>query len=417
MNLLPWPVDPLRAEAAAPPVDLRLADVAAGEAFFAVCLPPPVHGQSLVNASVARAATELGGAGRVEICDIGPGANKFGLQYHLTRVSRVLGAAARLLRGGRRPGRRFYTVFESGFGVGYNFLLVGLARLLGHDVVLHHHTSEHAFVRQGRFALLQKLMGPRGLNVALSEEMAENLRILYPDMPPIMVSHNACHIAPPDDLAPRAPRDGGKLRVGFLSNLCREKGLDVVLDVAGKCRARGLDVTFVFAGPTVGEEAASMLAEGREKLGDMIEAIGRVDKKAKEDFFRSIDVFLFPTRYRYEAQPLVLLEAMSFGLRPVTTNCGFVAELVGRYGAVFEPDEYLSEMMADELQRLVEAPQSVRTSADDVRGHFMRLRARAGEQLRQLTRVLLSARPAAREADLAVVVPPLAPLPPAAPRL
>ncbi|ACK51411.1 glycosyl transferase group 1 [Methylocella silvestris BL2] len=386
MNKLPWSWDEAAVKPVAQPDDLELLEPVTGSVFFAVCLPPPVHGQSLVNASVMRAAEEFAGADKVQVFDIGPGKHKSGLKYHLTRIGKVARAGLALSARGVRPGQQFYTVFESGFGIVYNFFIIALARFFGYNIILHHHTSQHTLVRQARFAALQRVAGGSCLNVVLSDEMAENLHFLYPKLRNILVSHNACHIAEADG-AGRAVVRPNKLRIGFLSNLCREKGLDIVLDVATKCRERGLELTFVLAGPAAGEEANALLVDGRQRLGDYIEIIGPVRDKAKTNFFESIDVFLFPTRYRYEAQPLVLLEAMSYGLPAVTTNCGYIAELVGRQGAILEPDGNLVESIVDQLDRMV-SNRHARFNSEEIKTQFRRLRKAASGELRDLMNAL-----------------------------
>jgi glycosyltransferase involved in cell wall biosynthesis len=110
------------------------------------------------------------------------------------------------------------------------------------------------------------------------------------------------------------------VQVGFLSNLNPEKGLNVVIDAAIRCHERGLDIEFVIAGPTVGAEAADDISWARKSFGDFIEIRGPVSGQAKAAFFETVDVFLFPSRYRCEAQPLVSLEAMSYGL-PIIALC------------------------------------------------------------------------------------------------
>jgi glycosyltransferase involved in cell wall biosynthesis len=389
MNQLPGPREIADSEPTSIAADLRFDDSIIGSAFFAVCLPPPVHGQSLVNASVVDAALKFGGPAKIEIFDIGPGPHGVGFNYHMTRMARVVLAALTLARRGAKKDRQFYTVFESGFGIAYNFLLIGIARVLGYKVILHHHTSKHTLSRQRRFALLGRLAGSSSVNVVLSEEMADNMRRLYPSASNIMVSQNACHI-PDNDAGTPARLRSNALRVGYLSNLSKEKGLNIVLEGASKCRDRGLALTFVFAGPAAGAEAAKDLALGRVRLGDSIEVIGPVRDAAKEAFFKSIDVFLFPTRYRYEAQPLVILEAISYGLPVITTNCGYVEELVGRQGIVLDVDGALADAIVGELEKLVTTQEYARWTPGEIKSYFRRLRATAFGQLRELMEVLFS---------------------------
>ncbi len=369
--------------------ELKSGGPVAGSVFCAVSLPPPLHGQSMVNAAIVRAAQNFAGPDKVEVADIGPGQQTIGLKYHLTRAFRVARAAMLLAKRGFKANRRLYTVFESGLGIGYNFLLIGTARLFGYNIILLHHTSKHTLTRQLRFEVLQRLAGPSCLHIVLSEEMAKNMRLIYPKTEKVLVSQNACHIQD-CDLEGRTSALPNKLRIGFLSNLCPEKGLDVVVETAAICRRKGLELTFVFAGPTLGRQSAELLAKAREELGDYIEVLGPVVDGAKADFFKSIDVFLFPTRYRYEAQPLVVLEAMSYGLPVITTRCGYVAELVGSHGVVLDVDERLPRRIVEHLQKLLVNHEYSRWKSLEARLYFRGLRAAAMGQLRELMNDLFS---------------------------
>ena len=360
----------------------------AGTAFFTLCLPPPVHGQAMVNASVLRTAQSLVASDKIEIADIGPGQQTPGLQYHLTRMNRVARAAFMIAKGRVKSNKQIYTVFESGFGIIYNIVIIGLARMFKYNIILHHHTSKHTLSRQRSFALLQRIAGPSCLNVVLSQQMAVDMRLMYPNVKKVLVSENACHIAD-NDVTIQPNTLLHRLRVGFLSNLCAEKGLDLVIDAAIKCRDLGLEITFVFAGPTVGQEAEEILWRGRNRLGDYIEILGPISGEAKSDFFKSINVFLFPTRYRFEAQPLVILEAMSYGLPVIVTDCGYIAELVGRHGVVLDSDDCLPDRIVEHLKKIV-ASDYDRSMAIDVKSYFRYLHSRATGQLNQLMNSLFA---------------------------
>jgi lipopolysaccharide/colanic/teichoic acid biosynthesis glycosyltransferase/glycosyltransferase involved in cell wall biosynthesis len=359
--------------------------------FFAVALPPPVHGQSVVTTSVISVAKQIARVSNFEIVDIGPGRQKGKLKYHMTRIFRVIGALAILIKRGSKPDQVLYTVFESGFGVVYNLLIVGLARKFGYRIILHHHTSRHTLFLQRRFAFLAHVAGPDCLHVVLSEAMAQNLRTVYPFVNNVLISHNACHIPDPKRTA-KPPKLSSKVRVGILGNLCAEKGLNIAIEAACKCRERGLDMEFVFAGPAVGHEAVAALSRAKLLLVDFIEVCGPIFGPAKEAFFRTIDIFLFPSLYRYEAQPLVVLEAMSYGLPIIATHCGYVKELVDDEGAVLDIDGRLPDSIADQLETLVTTRSYGWRKTIDPNSRFQQLRASATEQLYDLVNALFIVR-------------------------
>src|SRR5690606_11515359 len=56
-------------------------------------------------------------------------------------------------------------------------------------------------------------------------------------------------------------------------------------------------------------------------------------------FFEDIDVLVFPTQYRNEAEPLVLHEAMSRKLPVIAYGRGAIPEIVGEGGVVIDPNE------------------------------------------------------------------------------
>ena len=63
-----------------------------------------------------------------------------------------------------------------------------------------------------------------------------------------------------------------------------------------------------------------MISEARAKFGEAIVELGPVAGAAKQRFFETIDIFFFPSRYRMEAQPLVMLEALSYGVATLATH-------------------------------------------------------------------------------------------------
>ena len=71
----------------------------------------------------------------------------------------------------------------------------------------------------------------------------------------------------------------------------------------------------------------------------------------KRDIFRTADIFVFPTFYHDECFPLVLLEAMQYGLPIVTTSEGGIPDMVenGVNGFICEKNNPESLAMCLEL--------------------------------------------------------------------
>ena len=68
----------------------------------------------------------------------------------------------------------------------------------------------------------------------------------------------------------------------------------------------------------------------------MLEYRGALYGADKDAFFEAIDVFIFPTRYKNEAQPTVIFEAMSRGVPILSYERGCIKGQVGGAGAVFD---------------------------------------------------------------------------------
>src|SRR5712671_2521064 len=99
-------------------------DLDTSHVIIAVALPPPLHGQSMVNLAVVE---RLRRNPRTQIIDLSPRTFQRGLLYHLRRVISVLETAVRLVITVFVPNKTFYTVVEAGSGMIYTSFLVLIA--------------------------------------------------------------------------------------------------------------------------------------------------------------------------------------------------------------------------------------------------------------------------------------------------
>lgn len=138
-------------------------------------------------------------------------------------------------------------------------------------------------------------------------------------------------------------------RLLFLSNLIEGKGVIVLLDALKILADKGYSFQCDFVGGETKEIDAKRFVEEVDKrqLNRLVVYHGRKYGEEKDAFFSSVDIFVFPTYYDNECFPLVLLEAMSYGLPIVTTNEGGIPDIVvnGKTGLICEREN--PESLAD----------------------------------------------------------------------
>lgn len=304
-------------------------------------LPPPVDGMSRVTALVLDRLRSLGRA-TVEVADLSPGWNGGGLRYHALKALKVVRTAGRLAAGIGRRDRRFYMPADSGWGALYTAALVGTARLCGYATILHHHSFAPIGQPNWRMRLLTRIAGPACTHVMLSPAMQAQFQSRYPAAQSCMTMSNAI-FNPPQPR--RARSDAGPLRIGHLSNLCPDKGLDTLFALLRALQVEGVAAKLILAGPGLDRMDNALVAAGLIAFDGCVEYRGPLSDADKEAFYRDIDVFAFPTRYRNEAQPLVLFEAMAAGVPVLANDRGCIAGDIPRGGLVPRDADFVATVL------------------------------------------------------------------------
>jgi glycosyltransferase involved in cell wall biosynthesis len=290
--------------------------------------PPPVHGLAVITEAMANALAPTRRIIRVNLA-VGqmPPPGAAAIAYHARRLGRIAGALVALVRFRLSGGRMMYQACSGGFGLAYETLLLAAARLAGLRRIAHHHSFHYIDRRSRLMAALVRVGGPAMTHVFLCERMRAGFEAAYGPTRALVIPNDVFVARQPPRTA-----SGGPLRIGFLSNLTAEKGLADFLDLLRAASAEDL-ATGVLAGPAEGENLAGIEA-ARRGLGPALDYRGRVDGAAKARFFADIDIFVFPTRYAHEAQPLVICEAMAAGLPVLAYDRGCIA---GQLGDILPP--------------------------------------------------------------------------------
>jgi len=134
---------------------------------------------------------------------------------------------------------------------------------------------------------------------------------------------------------------GGPVRLLFVGQVGRRKGVLDLLAALRRLRDQGCDVTLTVVGPDQlpGELDAARARAVELALGDAATFPGPLHGEALYEQFEAHDVFVLPS-YN-EGIPAVLYEAGTFGLPVVTTPVGAIGDLVrhGDNGLLHEPGD------------------------------------------------------------------------------
>jgi glycosyltransferase involved in cell wall biosynthesis len=135
--------------------------------------------------------------------------------------------------------------------------------------------------------------------------------------------------------------------------MMEEKGVWVLLEACKILKAKAIKFRCNFVGDwfdITPEEFKTKLDE--YDLHDNVKAHGKKYGVEKAGFFMAADVFVFPTFYKNECFPLVLLEAMDYSLPVVSTPEGGIADIVKDGDTGFLVMQKDAKVLADKLELL-----------------------------------------------------------------
>lgn len=323
-------------------------------------LPPPYHGAStvglqFVNSSRINTAFELRAINLATSVSLDDNARfQFVKLWRFVCIlGRVLGACVSF-----RPQVVYVTANSAGVSFWKDLLVVSMLKLTGARVYLHFHNKGFAKLDRSKWGqLVLRFFFWKATAIFLSDRLMYDLEHTADRIDKVFCA-NGIELPPSDVMSDIEKRDPTIL---FLSNLLREKGVMELLDACAILRDQHIGFRCLVAGQpgdiTANEFETAVRTRG---IGDLVEYVGPVFGEKKKELYRMASIFAFPTYYRSECFPLVLLEAMSYGLPIVSTAEGAISEILidGENGLLCErksaPDLalQLSKLLADQDKRV-----------------------------------------------------------------
>lgn len=252
-----------------------------------------------------------------------------------------------------RPQLIYYTASTSGPAIYRDLLFSKLwkvyARCFKCEIYFHYH-ARGLSIFQSKSSLNRFLVAYllRDVNVIL---LSQRLQADFEDIPTIRGFHylnngvdDTLHGVDFSKFLNKKYSCNGEINILFLSNMIKEKGFYDILELANKCQ--NYNRKFHFAGRWETEadklEFNNFVIENN--LLDKVIYHGFVSGVSKKRLLKITDLMVFPTKYSKEAFPLVLLEALSYGIPIVSTRIGGIPDIVSKdTGLLVDNDLTLEE--------------------------------------------------------------------------
>ena len=237
-----------------------------------------------------------------------------------------------------RPNSIYYTTSPKGFAFFRDLIVVIIIKsyclVRSCELFFPYHSSgTEEFVARSKFNLIATRFFVRGVNLILISKFSATGFKTIKSYKRIFFLNNGVkdNLLKTDfDNIIQKKLSKPRIKVLFLSNMMKGKGYDIALDLARYCQQKYKDkYEFNFAGAWETEQDKSIFKSfvKSNKLENVVNYHGMVKGQKKHSLYMNAHFFIFPSRFN-EVFPLVLLEALSYGLPILALNKGGVQEIV-----------------------------------------------------------------------------------------
>lgn len=326
--------------------------------LFIMHMPPPVHGAAMVgqyihdseiihhefechyiNLTTAKNLQDIGKVGMRKLFDFFKLLRK--IRHTLKEV---------------QPNLVYITPNACGGAFYKDFVVVQMIKTMGYKVVAHYHNKGVATHQNRRLDDMLYRRFFKGIKVILLSDCLYTDVKKYVDRKNVFVCANGIPASILDVHSATSSVSTTKIpHILFLSNLLISKGVVVLLDALRILKEKGCSFVCNFVGGETAEMNGAVFKSEVAKRGleGTVAYHGRKYGKDKEAFFKSADMFVFPTFYHNECFPLVLLEAMEHGLTCISTTEGGIPGIIEDGKTGYLVPKHDTEALANRIQILL----------------------------------------------------------------
>ena len=302
-------------------------------------LPPPYHGTSvandiLLNSKLVRSKFEI------NILRLSKSKLQLGGNFSISTLLADLKVTAQIFKSliTFKPHVIYFSIAQTTMGLWREAIWIWLATLSGSKALGHMHGGNFRNVFDNQLDSLTRKF------VQTTLPLLEGIIVLDPTLKYLFEGliaddhvfvlrngipnyYNETQIAEANKQRAQSER----LEVTYLSNLVPGKGFETFLAVANLLKEEGLEKNFLFklAGaaptPAIGWQVEKFVRS--LNLENSVSIIGEVAGLEKDRLLMNSNVFVFTSELP-EGQPLVIIEALAFGLPVIATAKGAIPSMV-----------------------------------------------------------------------------------------
>lgn len=325
--------------------------------LFVCHLPPPVHGSSMVG-KYLKDSEIIGSSFDREFINLSTsrtvneiGKNPFFKIYRYILI--ILKFFFKIIS--YNPGIVYLAITAKGIGFFKDFPLVLITKLFCKKLVLHYHNKgvhlkQHLFF----YDLMYRFLFKKTKVILLAKKLYHDIA-KYVEKKNVFICPNGI---PSSNFSINISDEIEKNEVPkllFLSNLIKSKGVYILLEALNILNVKGVKFQCNFVGGE-GDISSKRLNSKILSLNlhHCVNYLGKKYDRDKYEIFHKSNIFILPTYYHNECFPLVVLEAMQYGLPVITSDEGGISEIVENNVNGFVLDELSPKNLAQKIKELVD---------------------------------------------------------------
>lgn len=321
--------------------------------LFLLHLPPPVHGSSIVGQLIknSKSINETFKTHYVNLL-VSRSVDESG-KTKVSKLFRFFGSWFKVLLEliKNKPDLCYFALTTTGNAFYKDVAIIFLLRLFRVKTVIHLHNKGIKKNKSNKINhSLYRYVFKKSNVILLSKYLYDDIDAFVAE-DSVYICHNGvediCKVSNED-----VDEKSDEIKILFLSNLIKSKGVFVLFDACRILLDRGCVFTCDFVGGEGDINAHQFQIEAEQKgIAEIAKYLGEKYSKDKESQFRSSDIFVLPTFN--DCFPLVLLEAMQYKLPIVSTEEGGIRDIVENGVTGFLVEQNNSLELANKLEVLL----------------------------------------------------------------